>query len=365
MITNEIGLGLKYSRNGRTIVGYDKNLYGKLLIPDGVEEIADNAFNGCDSITSVSFPKSLISIGYDAFADCSLEKVMFSNEIKQIDGFRNCCKLSEIFLPDSVDVIADYAFEGCTSLKKVTFPGELKKIGIGVFKNCIELEDVCLPIWLDKIDDYAFQGCKSIAEFFVPDDVTIIGNHAFEGCLKLQDLELPNNLRCIGDRAFGCCCDLETIIIPQSVITIGNGVIDGCTSLKNLTFMGAVETIGESNEWLIDGVYNSEVDDYLYGYNIDTEPFDFQDKVIYEKETSNAWLERLKRFNINVRSGDESLYSELLSYYKNNIRPYQPLKIEGKITIKSLNERYPRFREIKPSYFDFSDDDASLNPDLW
>ena len=114
-----------------------------------------------------------------------------------------------------------------------------------------------------------------------------------------------------------------------------------------------------------DGVYNSEVDDYLYGYNIDTEPFDFQDKVIYEKETANAWLERLKRFNINVRSGDESLYSELLSYYKNNIRPYQPLTIEGKLTIKSLNERNPQFREIKTSYFDFSDDDASLNPDLW
>ena len=365
MKTNEIGLGLKYSRNGRTIIGYDNNLHSELIIPDGVEEIANNAFNGCDSIISVSFPKSLISIGYDAFADCSLENVMFSNGIKQVDGFRNCNKLSEIILPDSVDNIADYAFEECTSLKKVTFPEELKKIGVGVFKNCIKLEDLCLPIWLNKIDDYAFQGCKSITDFFIPDDVKIIGNHAFEGCLKLNDLDLPNNLRSIGDRAFGCCCDLETIIIPQSVITIGNGAFDGCTSLRDLTFMGAVGTIGESNEWLIDGVYNSEVDDYVYGYNIDSEPFDFQDKVIYEKETLNAWLERLNRFNINVRSGDESLYSKLLSSYKNNIRPYHPLKIKGKITIKSLKEKNVHFREIKPSYFDFSDDDASLNPDLW
>lgn len=365
MITNEIGLGLKYSRNGRTIIGYDKNLDSKLIIPDGVEEIADNAFNGCDSIISVSFPKSLISIGYDAFADCSLEKVMFSNGIKQIDGFRNCYKLSEILLPDSVDVIADYAFEGCISLKKVSFPGKLKKIGVGVFKNCIELEDVRLPIWLDKIDDYAFQGCKSITEFFVPDDVTIIGNHVFEGCLKLHDLELSNNLRSIGDRAFGCCRDIETIIIPQSVITIGNGVFDGCISLKNLSFMGVVKTIGESNEWLSDGAYNSEVDDYLYGYNIDPELFDFQEKKMYENETLNAWLERLKRFNINVKSGYESQYFELLNYYNNNIRPYHPLKIEGKIATKSLKERKVQFREIKPYYFDFSDDDASLNPDLW
>ena len=86
---------------------------------------------------------------------------------------------------------------------------------------------------------------------------------------------------------------------------------------------------------------------------------------MYENETLNVWLERLKRFNINVKSGYESQYFELLNYYKNNIRPYHPLKIKGKIATKSLKEGKVQFREIKPSYFDFSDDDASLNPDLW
>jgi hypothetical protein len=41
-----------------------------ITIPSGVISIGNFAFNGCTSLTSVTIPSSVTSIGYDAFSDC-------------------------------------------------------------------------------------------------------------------------------------------------------------------------------------------------------------------------------------------------------------------------------------------------------
>jgi uncharacterized protein YceK len=48
-----------------------KEIKGDLVIPEGVDSIAENAFSKCTSLTSVTFPQSLSYIGENAFAGCT------------------------------------------------------------------------------------------------------------------------------------------------------------------------------------------------------------------------------------------------------------------------------------------------------
>lgn len=57
-----------------------------IVIPEGVEEIAEWAFMDCKSLTSVTFPKSLKKIGEDAFDNCPKLKTPMPAGVK-VDSF--------------------------------------------------------------------------------------------------------------------------------------------------------------------------------------------------------------------------------------------------------------------------------------
>ena len=72
------------------------------------------AFYDCTSLTSVTIPDSVTSIGNYAFYDCT--------------------SLTSVTIPDSVTSIGDIAFYGCTALKTVYYKGtaaDWVKISIG------------------------------------------------------------------------------------------------------------------------------------------------------------------------------------------------------------------------------------------
>ena len=63
----------------------------------GCTKINDYIFRKCTSITSVTIPNSVTSIGFNAF--------------------NGCTGLTSVTIPNSVTSIGGYAFSGCTSLK--------------------------------------------------------------------------------------------------------------------------------------------------------------------------------------------------------------------------------------------------------
>ena len=101
----------------------DKNYDGELIIPPSykeavVESISPSAFSK-SCISSVHIPKTVKSIGMQAFAYCdNLEQVTFEEgsclEIIDPLAFSGCDKLTYIKLPDSIRVIERLAFNNCT-----------------------------------------------------------------------------------------------------------------------------------------------------------------------------------------------------------------------------------------------------------
>lgn len=68
----------------------------KVVIPDTVIEIRDEAFDSCKDLTEISIPNSVIEIGVCAFYHCK--------------------SLTKVVIPDSAITLGNGMFDGCTSL---------------------------------------------------------------------------------------------------------------------------------------------------------------------------------------------------------------------------------------------------------
>jgi hypothetical protein len=105
--------GVLFDRSQTTLIEYPSGKVGSYSIPNSVTNIADAAFGGCASLTSVIIPNSVTSIGYAAFYGCS--------------------SLTSVTIPNSVTAIGANAFYGCTSLTRVYFQGDAPSHGADVF----------------------------------------------------------------------------------------------------------------------------------------------------------------------------------------------------------------------------------------
>jgi len=110
---------------------------GEYTVPDGIEHIIGNAFNGCASLTAVTIPNSVTGIERETFSMCTgLKSVNLPNTITTIEyqAFFDCTGLNTITLPSSVEYLGNGALWGCKSLTSIiceatTPPG----CGSGVF----------------------------------------------------------------------------------------------------------------------------------------------------------------------------------------------------------------------------------------
>lgn len=106
---------------GKMLAMAPKKLAGKLVVPDDVAVVGQNAFNGCTLLTEVQLPASLTKIDGATFRFCSsLAKINIPESVTYIGqrAFEGCSSLPEVLtIPKSVKYIGEYAFNGCTSLK--------------------------------------------------------------------------------------------------------------------------------------------------------------------------------------------------------------------------------------------------------
>ena len=125
-----------------------------------MKSIGNYAFEGCESIVSVTIPASVKTIGNDAFGNCSnLTRVdisdiaawceidfngyfLSSNPLYYAHSlYLNGSHVKELTVPDGVKNINRFTFIGCDALS-VTIPKSVTFIGGSAFYNCKELTDV-------------------------------------------------------------------------------------------------------------------------------------------------------------------------------------------------------------------------------
>ncbi len=92
---------------------------------------------------------------------------------------------TEIVIPSEIDgksvtSIGYDAFEECTGLTSITIPDSVTSIGYGAFRNCTGLTSITIPDSVTSIGEYAFYECTGLVSVTIGNSVTSIGDSAFE-----------------------------------------------------------------------------------------------------------------------------------------------------------------------------------------
>lgn len=67
------------------------------------------------------------------------------------------------------------------------------------------------------ICDYAFAGCSTIINVIIPDSVEVIGERAFADCRNLKAVYIPDSVKRIGMYAFSDCQEITTVRRGRSI----------------------------------------------------------------------------------------------------------------------------------------------------
>ena len=253
----------------------------KVSLPSSLEKIGylseythNYIFNKCENLKTITLPKDLWFIGYDAFSytalksidipdkvqyicafhNCELlEKVILPSALIKIDhgGFEGCKMLYNITIPEKVSEIGNSAFEGCTSLQSISFEGNVSSIGKEAFINCTSLNTVILPSGLESLGSSAFSGCSSLSKVVMSDKLKEIESTTFKDCVELQDVTFGKSIGTIGSSSFFHCPKLTKLIIPVTVKNIEDYAFS-YTGLSDLTVMWPSPIVINNN--VFDGI---------------------------------------------------------------------------------------------------------------
>ena len=100
-------------------------------------------------------------------------------------AFHGQDSITTVTIPDGVTSVGDFAFYGCQSLLSVEMGDHVAYIGESAFQECAKLAYINLSANTAHIGEYAFAGCKNLARIYIPATVTYMGEGAFGYCNKL------------------------------------------------------------------------------------------------------------------------------------------------------------------------------------
>lgn len=197
----------------------DKNAFGEINVPDGVEVIEACAFQNCCHITKITLPNTVKRLAWNSvFRGCArLESIILSESIECLtsDCFSECVNLKSINIPNSINTICRDVFAGCSKLSSISLPEGLKTIDSGTFKNCVSLHSIVIPSSVTTIDYEAFMGCSSLNEITIPENVYSISNKAFSNCTSLSIVRILSKQISIAKSAFFGCKLINRIYLSE------------------------------------------------------------------------------------------------------------------------------------------------------
>jgi hypothetical protein len=269
------------------------NISGALIIPSTivsedktfiVTSIIPNGFINNIGITSVTIPKTIKSIGNDAFTNCTgikfvnldwatplaINPTVFGNvnlgnvrlnvppgKASVYDATPVWTDFNPIVAP-AVPVLGQtFTFEGINyNITSTTAPFTVEvgangdtNLSDGIVAGFVghanilsSVENGGISYTVTSIKFNAFYASHNLTSVTIPNTVTTIGFSAFR-YTGLTSVTIPNSVTSIGIAAFGDCSQLTSVDISNSVTSIGASAFVGCTKLLTINIPSSVNSI--------------------------------------------------------------------------------------------------------------------------
>ena len=217
--------------------------------------IGDYAFDQCTKLTTVKTTNFRswfdISFGYHGNPLCNGASLYVNDQM-----------VENLVVPNGMEEIKKYAFEGCKSLKTIKVPQSLQSIQTGTFSNCTNLENVdvesmeawCKIAFSDATSNPLYNAknlsCNgvTVSDLVIPESITNIQPNAFRNCSTLKSLTIHYDVKAIGANAFNGCVNLTDVYnkrtTPQSIINNQFSTYGNLHVVK-----GSKDTFAAANNW--------------------------------------------------------------------------------------------------------------------
>ena len=232
-----------------------------------------NPFDG--SIDGVVYKENdtyISVIGYtdDVPNNITILKSLFNKPVTTIEAkaFENCAKLLSVRIPNTIEVIGDYAFINCklavfyfeaSSIPQNTstiWENTYCPIFFGINENNF-VEDDSLQFVVKEGNAILSKSLSEDENIVIPDTVKInsieypvrtIAMNSFSDCSKTISVRIPNCVVTIEQRAFDDCVNLKEVLLDSNnnVKTIGEMAFIRCEKLTSVSPMMKLETLGRS-----------------------------------------------------------------------------------------------------------------------
>ena len=260
----------------------------RLTLPESVKRIEWNAFNGCENLREIVFPKDLAYVGEDAFHHTPWLKnqpkgmVMMGKVLYQYRSFNTANFEPDCIIPEGIEAITPYAFCNLATPMRIFLPKSLKSYTSGAL---VSFEHDAIIVRPEGVgDDYPYAD-TSVRSAWIGDLFYVLYSHTktatvvrpYERSLYRGRIVIPERVTyegesytvtCIGYRAFAFdgqymyevgesdgayaasfpdSFELETpyyIEIPASVRCIEDEAFLSCFDLRGVALLGKVEKIG-------------------------------------------------------------------------------------------------------------------------
>jgi hypothetical protein len=207
--------------------------YINFTIPAGVTDIGNNAFYG-SGLTRINIPYGVTRLGVSAFDQCpQLTHITFPNTLKIIED--TCfvySGLTNVTIPYNVTSIGHGAFSLC-QVKNFELNAEITEIPNNMFSECFYLTNIIIPNTVNIIRSFAFYKTYNLSIITFPSSILSIDNGAFEECSIENAIFLGTNIPTIGNNNFNISNDIAFVQPNSSGLSNLTPFFSNITEVEN------------------------------------------------------------------------------------------------------------------------------------
>lgn len=218
---------------------------------EDISKVGEKAFSDCKSLKklTINVPDGPaiaddLCIPEELAAHCtSLQTVTFTGHTENLlsikaAAFRETTMLTEISLPDSIQIIDQCAF--CDSgIENIVIPDRVTKLGRGAFSRCYELTDVTLPESVTVIPRLAFINCDKLKTINAP-NVAVVCDNAFYNCKMLTAFDF-SRVKELGIASFAGT-SIRKVVFSNKLTKLQPSIFCSCKDLQSVD-MSACDNI--------------------------------------------------------------------------------------------------------------------------